>query len=218
MPDGLFFHFIVEREKDYFNTFYKLIEDSVKNQSDEIKNRYNKEKIDVKPEDEHDFEEYFIDLSYGLDEFQQTLYKSFLISIFSYIDYYLAYFCEAIFRRNNIIFSHRDLKGDGASKAVKYIEKTLGIDFPQDKITKESFRVIKLIRNLFTHNNGYVEESEKQIVNRFISAHPTFLELKYSKIIIKKDFIEYLLKMNDDLISELQILVNKLSRENNLSI
>lgn len=204
----LFFNSIIEQEKEYFKGYYSLIEKSIQNQSDELKRKYEKDKKTVTPEDIDDFNDYYSDLVFGLDELQGVLYKSFIISIFSYIEYYLSYLCDSIYKNKKVMFSHKDIKGDGVTRAVTYIEKTLDIQFPQNEQLKNDFKIIKLIRNSIIHNNAYINKDQYQTLNNFVKNNPSYIEMSYGKLKIKKGLVKYLIEINDQFISEIGELYN----------
>ena len=107
--------------------------------------------------EEHDETE---NLAYDTHALEQLMYKSFVISVFIFIEARVVDLCKYVKKTKNQVFSHTDIKGPrGIGQSLKYLQ-TLDITFCSEGIKKDLDAGLK-IRNAIVHNDGILENGKK---------------------------------------------------------
>jgi len=187
--------YIIRREFDRFSNFRKYILDSIENERkkkscswEEFKEGEGKN-IDITEEeyDDHISDEYIT-----IDDTEQLLYKSYLVSIFIFLEQQFADLCDFINDQKKAIFTYKDLKGIGIQRSINYIHKTLGKPFPILEARRKKFETALAVRNLIVHLNGELEGSrdgDKQKINDYVMNHKD-LKNVHGHIQITQTYIE----------------------------
>jgi hypothetical protein len=106
------------------------------------------------------FEEYFPTLQRG----------SALITLFSFMEHELDNLCFLFANEKGIQIRLNDLQGKGIERAVKYLEKVVGLNIDKSGKVWAEVKAIQKIRNLVVHNGGRLKDRD---------GNPMEAELKY---------------------------------------
>ena len=127
--------------------------------------------------------------------FPDRLSYSFIISLYSSLEYNLKKICNDIKDRRKLPFSLEVFEGDLSKKVLHFfkgfnINVIIGSDF-------QRIKEITLIRNNIAHNDGYVDTNEKKLI-RFCKAKKG-ISIEANKLRISNEFCyeyqEYFLDM-----------------------
>lgn len=112
--------------------------------------------------------------------------KSCLVTLYSYLESFLNYLCECLYKLNDYSVKHTDLEGKGITRARLYLDKIVGVDF--NKINSEwaSIKNLNLIRNSIVHNSG---KSDREKIDRIIKNEPDLSLDMFNEIRIKDSYI-----------------------------
>lgn len=160
-----------------YSSFYAYI-DTI---SDFLQQREQEIKLQEKGE-EASYDEYIEML---LPKFKATLFSSFFISIYGYLETNLTNHCKDVKEKFKYDLSVSDLSGRGVQKHMKYLVKVHKIQYPPEW---EKIKKLNLLRNCITHNQGQVQgcnDSDKVI--DFVQEHP-FLEIHDGYVVLTKEF------------------------------
>jgi len=128
------------------------------------------------------------------------LRRSFLISLYSFIEYSLLDICRLI-RRKDIKVSVSDIKGQNdIDKAKVYITKVLCADFPSNSSRWRDIQASRRIRNCIVHNSGEVEEGspDRKPIEDYIKVNKGLLRLSGNEIVLERGFCEKMLQATKD--------------------
>ncbi len=196
---------IIDSNTQYFQDYLSLIEAFNESQHDELASE--KERIEreiTKGADPQEGGEYLSDLAYQTEEMEQLIYSSFTVSIFIFMEARVIDLCSHIERTNNQVFSHKDLQGNGIGRAVKYLNKMLGADFPIDEQIRKKFNVVWKIRNALVHNEGVVQDNDRSMLDTFLTDNSGMYRFDgNNKVSLTFNYIASLLDLNKSLCSEI---------------
>lgn len=103
---------------------------------------------------------------YGVTNFDLmiSLSQSFLITIYGRFEYHLNVLCEVVKSALGLGISYSDMNGSNLDKAVKYLEKSVGIDIREKNSSNqsdyESIICWSRLRNIIAHNYGVPHEND----------------------------------------------------------
>ncbi len=142
--------------EDIFIKYLDLIEEYLKQYSEDF---VKKEKIDF-DDPECDVSEYFL----YANEYPNILRKSFLITMYSYLEHELIKTCEFKKESESLQLDINQLNGGVLERAKNYL-KLIGKDISNCKSWSE-INNIKAIRNCIVHSDGVLtSEKDKHIRN-----------------------------------------------------
>lgn len=156
-------------ELSKFREYYQEIENKFQTDKKSIVDMRNSSIYDDMNEFERDY--YDIELHH-LDIHR----KSCLVTLYSYLENFLNYFCEYLYELNGRKLKYTDLSGKGIFRARLYLLKVEGVDF--DQMNNEWNQIIgfNLIRNNIVHKSGkvgkdklikFIDTNENLSVNNF---------------------------------------------------
>ncbi len=211
-----FWQIIIDDKITYFNQYLTLIKETVAKQDKE----YNEAIVHAKKfyEDSIDegftVEDYLSDIAYEHYQLVEILYKSFVVSVFIFIENQTADLCNHLRNIQKEKFSYKDLKGMGISRCMVYLEKVSGENFPINPVLSEDLNVARIVRNSIIHNDGKVNDNEIQLIQEYIKKKPILKLGQNSTIQIDLSYCEELISINQTFISK----ISKLWREPFLSL
>lgn len=182
--------FLVKKNIDYFKNYLDFIESSIKEgerqikQEEEIINKL----VAEKGEAIDDIEDYLICLGEDHEQLKRTMYQSFVISIFAFIE------------AKNINVKKRPS------------------NFLANTELQSKFDVAKGIRNILLHEEGKIspkegahkKKEEKEKVKNFTKRYPDLLEINESgEVIIKFEYLKSLIILTQNVCDEILKLTHE---------
>lgn len=182
--------FLVKKNIDYFKNYLNFIESSIKKVERQIKQEEEtiNKLVAEKGEAVDDIEDYLVCLDENHEQLKRTIYQSFVISIFAFIE------------------------------AKNINVKKRSSEFLANTELLNEFDVAKGIRNILLHEEGKIcskerarkKKKEKEKVKDFIERHPDFLEINESgEIIIKFEYLKSLIILTQNVCGEILKLTCK---------
>lgn len=113
--------------------------------------------------------------------------RSCLVTLYSYLESFLNYLCECLYKLNDYSVKHTDLKGSGVFRARLYLNKIVGVNFNEINSEWVNIKNLNLIRNHIVHNAG---KSDKEKTNRIINEEPNLSLNMFNEIRIKDNYID----------------------------
>lgn len=158
--------FGIEMVFEGFRNYQTLMESFLEVEKSNLENSYNEEEIAKEAKQAGEYEEqlYMHIVSGYVERFEEIsmLYPhnfraSFLIQIFSFIEYELKMICKYHHQLNKTDYSIKDLKGNSdIEKAKTYLVKSCKIDFNNLEPEWSFINQIRMIRNKLIHHQGEV--------------------------------------------------------------
>lgn len=156
-------------ELSKFREYYQAIENKFQSDKKSIEDMKDSSIYDDMNEFERDY--YDIELHH-LDIHR----KSCLVTLYSYLESFLNYFCEYLYELNGRKLKYTDLSGTGIFRARLYLLKVEGVDFDQINNRWNQIKGFNLIRNNIVHESGkvgkdklikFIETNENLSINNF---------------------------------------------------
>lgn len=156
-------------ELSKFREYYQEIENKFQSDKKSIEDMKDSSVYDDMNEFERDY--YNIELHH-LDIHR----KSCLVTLYSYLESFLNYFCEYLYELNGRKLEYTDLSGTGIFRARLYLLKVEGVDFDQINNRWNQIKGFNLIRNNIVHESGkvgkdklikFIETNENLSINNF---------------------------------------------------
>lgn len=156
-------------ELSKFREYYQEIENKFQSDKKSIEDMKDSSVYDDMNEFERDY--YNIELHH-LDIHR----KSCLVTLYSYLESFLNYFCEYLYELNGRKLKYTDLSGTGIFRARLYLLKVEGVDFDQINNRWNQIKGFNLIRNNIVHESGkvgkdklikFIETNENLSINNF---------------------------------------------------
>lgn len=174
------FNLMVDDNNTYFKKYLNLIKSTVDKEAVEYKVEEKRVRgIMAEENDKRILEEGEDHLGWlGLEMWQteQLMYKSFIVSIFIFMEAKITSLCVYAEEHFKQVFSHKDLAGNGVTKSIKYIERVFGESFIADPSVKFKFEVAQKIRNALVHNEGVIKDEDKSKIKEFMKKYPGILD------------------------------------------
>src|SRR3990167_4228334 len=167
--NDILWNFIVKKDSSYFEKYLDFIKTTVQQDEERVKQEEAKiSKVVTEKEevtDENNFisvDDYLADLFGDHKQLEQIMYRSFVISIFAFIEAKIVDLCKHIKEERVQLFSYTDLSGArGIGQSVKYLEKVLMLDkFPINNKLYDEFNIAHKIRNYLVHEEGKIKSED----------------------------------------------------------
>lgn len=203
-PDA--FELIAERERQYFKQYLELIKfrvDDEKKKLDAFHEEVQKEKGNAQYDD---MAEYLHNLAYEKWEFEQLMYKSFVVSVFIFIEDLATQLCIHLQRETKQSFSYKELAGNGVGRSINYLKKLLKEHPISDPKTLERFIVAQKVRNSLVHADGILKKEDLPAVVAFVKKYPEILEVddQTRRVNLSYAYTESMLELLSKFTSELR--------------
>ena len=123
--------------------------------------------------------------------------KSCLVTLYSYLENFLNYFCEYLYELNGRKLKYTDLSGKGIFRARLYLLKVEGVDF--DQMNNEWNQIIgfNLIRNNIVHESGKVGKDK---LIKFIDTNENLSVNNFDDVRIESAYIHELINIIEDFV------------------
>lgn len=199
---------IIDDKITYFNQYLALIKKTVAKQDKEYNEaveqakKFHEDQID----DSYTIEDHLSDIAYEHYQLVEILYRSFIVSVFVFIENQTADLCDFLHGIQKEKFSYKDLKGMGITRCIEYIERVSGGNFSNDAVLSEDLNIARIVRNSITHNDGKVNDTEIKMVQKYIKRKPILKLDQDSTIQIDLSYCEELITINQKVISEISRL------------
>lgn len=190
----------IDDKNEYFEKYLHLIKNTLdKEWKDlEIKAKKYKNAKPIQTEyGSYDPNDFFADMAYEIEEMEQLMYRSYIIGVFVFMESQISNLCELIGKKET--FSYKDLKGNGISRSIKYLEAVLKIKFPLEKDTRNEFEIARIIRNALVHREGEIEDIDKQKITKYITDNPKILFLKEKTLSVTYEYAKSLINLNENI-------------------
>lgn len=171
---------------DYLKTIAVFVENERKKNNQEIEDHMKNtlsEETQAEEFSEHDY--YAELLERGFAEFENTLFSSFFIMIYSHMETELIRYCRDLEKRDPQRVKLSDLAGkSGVVKSMNYLTKVQQIEFSlENSLEWMRIKGFQNLRNCIVHSQGSLDEFEKR------DELSKFIRLKDSKIKLQDDAI-----------------------------
>ncbi|WP_144559685.1 hypothetical protein [Bacillus thuringiensis] len=140
-----------------FDNYINEMEDFLSNQVNKLEKQFNEAIKDIDSHEaeiifEYEYEDQFF---YFRKEFPNILRKSFIISLYSFLEQELNHICKHLEENNEFELTLNDLKSHtGIFKSYKYLDQVAKINLNTFKSEWTKILKINKIRNHFVHNGS----------------------------------------------------------------
>jgi len=184
---------LIDNNDRYFKNYLSLIESAIKKEEqkyDKEDKEFLRDKKNLSERDIYFGEEHFIELWFDVQKTKQLLYRSFVLSLFIFIEREVIELCYSLFKKDKGVFCYKDLSGQGISRGITYLEKKLNHKFPKNDDTRNKFKVLQKIRNTIVHNNARIRENDKIFIMNQVKSGNCLLEVDKhdDEIILNHDY------------------------------
>lgn len=174
----------------------------------EIENKFQSDKISIESmgnlsihDDINEFERDYYDIElHHLDIHR----KSCLVTLYSYLESFLNYFCEYLHKLNERKLKHTDLSGTGIFRARLYLLKVEGVDFDQMNDGWNQIKGFNLIRNNIVHESGKVGKDK---LTKFINTNENLSINNFDDVRIESAYIHEVIDTIENFILNIHVQV-----------
>jgi len=201
------YKFICERELDYFERIINFYIEISKEQARQIKEDEEKcKKISDTAVDEitglSTKDRYYDDICdqlYEDDVVRQMLYRSFVVSLCTYIEHNLIELCKKLKIDNNEKFSLQDLGKGSIEKCIQYIKISSSKTF----LFNNNLSALVKLRNVLVHDNGHVRSENIDNFLKQFSGSIFKIELDKNDVIFNEESLTLYLNFTKTIIEEI---------------
>ncbi len=184
-------------ELSKFRNYYEEIENKFQLDKKSMENMRNSPIYDDLSEFERDY--YDIELHH-LDIHR----KSCLVTLYSYLENFLNYFCEYLYELNERKIKHTDLSGTGIFRARLYLLKVEGVDFDQTNDVWNQLKGFNLVRNNIVHESGKVGKDK---LTKFINTNKYLSINDFNDVRIESAYIHEVINIIENFILKIHVQV-----------
>ncbi len=204
-----FWQLVIDDRNRYFEKYLDLILETAKIEEkklEDIVKELRGKTAEGTSRDE--VEEHLSELAYEVGEMEELMYRSFVLSVFIFMEDTITRLCHHVQLESKQAFSVRDLSGSGISKSIRYLETILGKPFPQDPDLHSRFEVAWKVRNALAHADGDVEGGNKALIENFISKNPELLRInprgtETGEIWVSAGYAKSMITLNKEICDEI---------------
>jgi hypothetical protein len=129
----------------------------------------------------------------SIDAFENTLFSSFFVMIYFYLESELTRHCRDLQKESNEKLSLTDIVGNGVQRAITYLVKVHHIDFSLGSSQEwEKIQTYNALRNCLVHNQGRIDEgfdqTQRERLLHFINKPNSKLQVQNTWCILNKEF------------------------------
>ena len=130
-------------------------------------------------------------------DYKQIHRKSMLVGAFSVLENKLNLLCPICGKLVDSKIELSDFRGSGIDKAMKYLNKVVGIEFPTDRGIWQTLKKVQKVRNSIVHNNGEIKFSklENELKGYIEKCDLIKLDGAVNAIIFERGYIEHCLNL-----------------------
>lgn len=140
--------------------------------------------------------------------FPNILRKSFLVSLYSFLEHWLL---EQCYRRkgDNVLIGPSDIRGENAiDRARIFLTKILRIDFPSDRPEWEEIQNIRRLRNCIVHDNGRCNGDKHKKLRDYVARNSPSLSVSDNEVVVSSEYCQRSLRTIGKFIEHLSIISN----------
>lgn len=161
------YDYISNTERSYFEHEMSLFSDYLESMTkflegeSELHQESIQQFVDSAPDEIFDwspvaYEQYRLEI---ITEFSSTLYYSYFVTLFSYLENKLVKECKRRQNEKKILLAFSDIAGQNdVEKAKVYFKKVLQTPFPSSSIEWEAIQKHKMVRNCIVHQRGIIDD------------------------------------------------------------
>lgn len=193
-------------ERSYLEEYLKLIRKDLKMMCDECEKK--KKEIEDEGFDSHDdimqAETYMDGLWDDACEMKQLMYRSFLVSIFMFMEAQFIDLCRHVHYHKRTVFEVTDLGGQGITRVKKFLKKILSRDFPLNPVLNNELDILRILRNSFIHNDGRINKNDKSKTEKYKRDNPDDIDICDSnRVVLKDGYMDKLIDINKEICREI---------------
>jgi hypothetical protein len=200
----LFKHWI-ELDFRYLEEYASTIENLLATEVEELSARVKKKAAKLTEEEEKELYDFYSDDFWLLSQvFPNKLRLSLFVICYAFLESRLQTLCLNL----KVKFGHKigieEIKGKGIFRSRIYLEKVIGVNFPEKSSQWQDIMIYNRIRNSIVHSDGRLDAEKENQVKIFID-QKKWIELDTSKRIqllgtFYQEVIETLEKFFDELL------------------
>jgi hypothetical protein len=172
---------------DYFNSYLLFIQNTIKEKTPEK----------PPPGAEWYVESMYEDSLYDIYEFEQVLFRSFIVTLFAHLEYLLQIFCKQQEKNTSQRVKPKHLKGKGFVSYIEYIRLVLELDFLEESQFKNKLTRFRFIRNACVHSDGKVT-NDKSL--KFLKDSKPYTRINQNNyLIIEEDNLSDLIDLSKEI-------------------
>ena len=135
--------------------------------------------------------------------FANIMRKSFLISLYSFLEYLLMQKCRS--QKGDILDpSALGIRGkNDVDRARIYLTKVLHVSFPSNSQEWKEIQNIRMLRNCIAHNNGRCDKDKYKKLRDYVAQNSDILSLSSSEIVISGEYCNRALRTVGKFIEQL---------------
>lgn len=125
----------------------------------------------------------------------QRLRHSFVVSLFSLVEWSLLDLCRSLTRRD-VPIKVSEIRADSEiDRAKAYISKILGADFPSETSEWAQIQLCRRVRNSFVHGFGKLppQGPQRRVIEEFASRNPDSLQIRGEALWVSADFLKQMI-------------------------
>jgi hypothetical protein len=176
---------------NYLETLVNFLENERKKYEQNI-NSVSEEIQDASEGMPYELQRAYHELEYVFPEFENTLFSSFFVAIYFYLESELTRYCRILEKENPEMLLLSDLAGAGIVKSMIYLVKVQRIEYSLNSPEWEKIQKYGVLRNCIVHNQGKVDEvlndDQRKKLLEFIKRKNSKLKLEDTRCILDKDF------------------------------
>ena len=135
--------------------------------------------------------------------FPNILRKSFIVSLYSFLEYWLMRECRTR-KGNDILLSPSDIRGENdIDRARTYLTKVLQVNFPNNTQEWEEIQNIRKLRNCIVHNHGKCGGEKYKSLRDYVAQNSDTLSLSNNEIVLRGEFCKQALRTIGKFIQQL---------------
>jgi len=190
---ALYFSVIIDDEINNFKSFLCSIQKEVNQKNKKLNEEWIKSSKTVEKKYHEDYQDDIICEYIELNSFEQLLFKSFIISCYSFMENYLSFLISEACNKTGKLFSN-----------VQDAKKILGVELIE-KDTYDNLQNINKIRNCLVHANGDISKTKfYKFFKDFSKINDNLISVSDNNIIkIKFEFLEFIMKINYKILKEI---------------
>jgi hypothetical protein len=126
-----------------------------------------------------------------VSEFESTLFSSFFVTVYFYLESELTRHCYDLEKRNKEKLELSDIVGTGVQRAMTYLIKVHHIELSLGNSPEwEKIQNFSILRNCIVHNQGRLDEGfgQREKLIKFIQKPSSRLQLEETRCILNKEF------------------------------
>src|SRR3989344_6242408 len=136
------------------------------------------------------------DLAVEQMESRQVMYRSFIVSVFMFMEHLTNNVCDALKVKTGQVFSYKDLSNSGIGRSTKYLKKVLGEHPIKNQTVQEDFAIAQIVRNAIVHSEGILYKEDVERIEKLIKVKKTFLQLILDEVDITHEYAESVLELS----------------------